>query len=152
LFSLVYINRHTRIQGVTHATLAPWLESLLTAEGFPEGEVSLTFLDSGAMTEMNERYTGRPGTTDVLAFSQQEGETKAPDARLLGDVVVDRQQVRSQARDHDVDPAEELLRVVAHGFLHLLGYGHKTPGEAKRMREAEERSVNRYFAMKREQP
>jgi rRNA maturation RNase YbeY len=125
---------------------------LLAAEGFPEGEVSLTFLDSVAMTELNEHYTGRTGTTDVLAFSQQEGETKAPDATLLGDVIVDGTQVQSQAREHGVDPSEELLRVIAHGFLHLLGYGHETPKEAKRMREAENRYVGLYFSMRREQP
>jgi probable rRNA maturation factor len=132
--------------------LAPWLEQLLTAEGFPGGEVSLTFLDNAAMTELNERYTGRSGTTDVLAFSQQEGKNKAPDATLLGDVIVDRTQVRPQAKDHGVDPARELLRVVAHGFLHLLGYGHNTPREAERMREAENRHIERYFGMRREQP
>ena len=152
MFSLVHINRHTRIRGITHATLAPWLEQLLAAEGFPGGEVSLTFLESEAMTELNERYTGRSGTTDVLAFSQQEGETKPPDAALLGDVIVDRTQVESQAKDHGVDPARELLQVVAHGFLHLLGYGHNTPREAKRMREAEDRHVERYLGMRRAQP
>jgi rRNA maturation RNase YbeY len=144
-FSVVHINRHSRTRGITHATLTPWLEYLLTAEGFKDGEVSLTFLDNEAMTALNERYTGRPGTTDVLAFSQQEGDDKAPDAMLLGDVIVDTTQVHSQARGHGVDPTEELIRVVAHGFLHLLGYGHKTPGEAKRMREAENRYVELYF-------
>jgi probable rRNA maturation factor len=101
----------------------------------------VTFVDTATMTDLNERYTGRSGTTDVLAFSQQEGENPAPDPDLLGDVVVDVQRVRAQARHYEVSPRGEMLRVVAHGVLHLLGYDHHTPREETSMRQAEQRYV-----------
>ena len=80
----------------------------------------------------------------MLAFSQQEGEHPAPDPGLLGDVIVDVQQVRAQARDYGVTMHEEMLRVVAHGVLHLLGYDHVTPEEETRMRRAEQRCLRRF--------
>lgn len=141
--SIVYVNGSPRMRGVTRESLASWVGEILRRERRP-GEVSVTFVDTEAMTALNERYTGRRGTTDVLAFSQQEGACPAPDPCLLGDVLVDVQQVRAQARDVRVRCRDELLRVVAHGILHLLGYDHATPEEESRMRRAEERHLLRF--------
>jgi rRNA maturation RNase YbeY len=99
------------------------------------------------MAALNEKYTGRTGSTDVLAFAQQEGANRAPDANLLGDVIVDVTTVRAHARAYGIPLVEELLRVVAHGFLHLLGYDHAESAGTKRMREAEDRCIKRYFAL-----
>ncbi len=143
-FPLVHINNSSRIPGLTHAALRSWLEELLDSEGRSDVIVSLTFVDGEKMIWLNERYSGRKGTTDVLAFSQQDGEFKAPDSRLLGDVIVDVSRVRRQAQDMGVDRDEELLRVVAHGFLHLLGYDHRDPAGDRRMRDAEEKYVRSF--------
>ncbi|MCU0611213.1 MAG: rRNA maturation RNase YbeY [Candidatus Eisenbacteria bacterium] len=140
----VYVNGGLRVRGLSRPALSSWLRDLLGLEGRPRGEVSLTFVDTAGMTALNERYTGRRGTTDVLAFSQQEGYPPAPDPDFLGDVLVDLQRVRAQARDHGVATSEEVLRVVAHGFLHLVGYDHATDQEEVRMRQAEERHIRRY--------
>lgn len=140
----VYVNGHARTNGFSKRTITPWLCDLLRVEGRPGAVVSLTFVDSAAMTALNERYTGRRGTTDVLAFSQQEGDHPAPDPDLLGDVIVDIHRVRAQARECGVTRIDEMLRVVAHGFLHLLGYDHASPGERLRMRRAEELHILRY--------
>jgi len=137
--TMVYVNGSPRVRGLSCRALAAWLRDLLSSEGRPKGEVSLTFVDTATMTDLNERYTGRSGTTDVLAFSQQEGDSPAPDPHLLGDVVVDAQRVHTQARDYGASAHEEMLRVVAHGVLHLLGYDHITPEEEARMRQAEQR-------------
>ncbi|MBN1425970.1 rRNA maturation RNase YbeY [Candidatus Fermentibacteria bacterium] len=141
---MVYVNGHARTKGISRGTLTPWLRDLLCIEGRPGAVVSLTFVDSAAMSALNGRYTGRRGTTDVLAFSQQEGDHPAPDPDLLGDVLVDMEQVRAQARKYGVEPREEMLRVVAHGFLHLLGYDHTSQREELCMRLAEERHILRY--------
>lgn len=138
---VVYVNGRTGVRGLRARDVASWVALILQEEGRP-GELSLTFVDTPTMASLNERYTGRVGTTDVLAFSQQEGYPPAPDPQLLGDVVVDRDQVRRQAREHGVPIQEELLRVVAHGVLHLVGFDHQRPHEERAMRSAEARYIS----------
>ncbi len=142
---LVHINGGSRTRGLPRHLLRAWVRDILVAEGFPHAEVSLTFVDTPAMVELNERYTGRKGTTDVLAFSQQEGDYPAPDPGLLGDVVIDVAQVRRNARAYGVRRLEEMLRVAAHGVLHLLGYEHEAAEAHARMRQAEDRYIERFF-------
>jgi probable rRNA maturation factor len=82
-------------------------------------EISVSLLDDGAMAELNRRWLGRPGSTDVLAFSLA-GEGDPP----LGDIYVGRERAARQAGEHGVPVAEELVRLVVHGTLHVLGHDH----------------------------
>lgn len=91
-----------------------------------DGELSVTCLEAGEIAEMNLRYLGREGPTDVIAFDLGEGE------RLLGDVYVCPPVARRSARDRDVPVREELLRLVVHGVLHVLGHEHPEGGEEER--------------------
>lgn len=98
-------------------------------------EWSLSFIDAAAMQELNRTYRGVDRPTDVLAFSQEEGD--GPDlplpGRLLGDVVVavDVACAQAEARGHAADA--ELALLVAHGLLHLLGEDHDTAPRKARM-------------------
>ena len=87
-----------------------------------------------AIRELNRRYRNRDTPTDVLSFPL--ADEVCPD--LLGDVVISVDTLRRQARQCKRSVADELLRLLIHGILHLLGYDHEvSPAEAKRMRKAE---------------
>lgn len=87
--------------------------------GVAEGELSLTLLEDAAIRRLNRTHLGRDRVTDVLAFALHDG-----DEPLLGDVYLGREQAIRQAREHGVDPEEELLRLAVHGTLHVLGHEH----------------------------
>jgi probable rRNA maturation factor len=84
-----------------------------------EAQLSITLLDDDAIAELNRRYLGHDGPTDVLAFALQ-GEAEPP----LGDVYIGYQQALRQAGELGVEPAHELARLAVHGTLHVLGYDH----------------------------
>lgn len=87
-----------------------------------------------AIRELNRRYRNRDTPTDVLSFPL--ADDVCPD--LLGDVVISVDTLRRQARQRKRSMADELLRLLIHGILHLLGYDHEvSPAEARRMRKAE---------------
>ena len=87
-----------------------------------------------AIRELNRRYRNRDTPTDVLSFPL--ADEVCPD--LLGDVVISVDTLRRQARRRKRSVADELLRLLIHGILHLLGYDHEvSPAEAQRMRKAE---------------
>ena len=82
------------------------------------GEFSVTLIGDQEMRELNARYLGRDVPTDVLAFSM--GTRELP----LGDVYVCVDQAGRQAKEHEVPLDEELVRLVVHGALHVLGHDH----------------------------
>ncbi|MEC7833929.1 MAG: rRNA maturation RNase YbeY [Gemmatimonadota bacterium] len=82
------------------------------------GEFSITLLGDQEMAELNARYLGRNAPTDVLAFSM--GTNELP----LGDVYVCMDQASRQAREYKISLDEELVRLVVHGVLHVLGHDH----------------------------
>lgn len=90
----------------------------LGGEGTPAGaELSISFVSAASIRALNRDYHGVDDVTDVLAFPLGEDP-------LLGDVYISPQVARDFAHEHALDPEEEILRLVIHGVLHLLGHDH----------------------------
>lgn len=100
-------------------------------------EISVTFLGRDAMRALNRDYLAHDRPTDVIAFA-----LPAPGGALAGDVYVCRWVAERNARRHGVPLREELLRLVVHGTLHVLGHDHPE-GEA-RLRSPMWRRQERY--------
>ena len=86
-------------------------------------ELSVTFLTAESMRAMNRDYHGVDDLTDVLAFGLGEDP-------LVGDIYISPEAAEASARELGLDPGEEILRLVIHGILHLLGHDHPE-GEAR---------------------
>ncbi|OMH26031.1 rRNA maturation RNase YbeY [Tersicoccus phoenicis] len=103
----------------------------------PQTELSIVLVDEEAMAGLHRQWMDEPGATDVMSFPMDElrpGTEDAPGAEgLLGDVVVCPQVAARQAErgGHSVD--DEVLLLVTHGVLHLLGYDHEQPDEKTEM-------------------
>ena len=84
----------------------------LGSAGIQDGHLAVTFVDPARIAELNARWRGRTGPTDVLSFPVDElGDSFGP--RELGDVVI--------CPEHTVD----LEEAVVHGVLHLVGMDHE---------------------------
>jgi probable rRNA maturation factor len=106
----------------------------------PMAELSLLLVDSEYMGELNHRWMGKTGPTDVLAFPMDELEIdRGPgvdgdaEPTLLGDVVLCPTVAEKQARTAGHRTEDELHLLTVHGILHLLGYDHAEPDEEKEM-------------------
>lgn len=119
----------------------------LEQEGVTGREVSLLLTDDGEIHQLNRDFRHKDKPTDVLAFALDEAEGPMLDPSL-GDVVisVERAQLQASARRTELDQELELLAV--HGTLHLLGYDHAEPEEAKLMRNRT-RAIRRALARER---
>ncbi|MFN2257081.1 MAG: rRNA maturation RNase YbeY [Desulfuromonadaceae bacterium] len=118
---------------------------ILSALGCPErAELSVLIIDDAAIQEINRDYLERDRPTNVISFSQQEGETPVvPGAEvLLGDVVISADTASRDAQEAGIYMFAELVFLLLHGILHLLGYDHErgTQEDAKRM-EAKEQEI-----------
>jgi probable rRNA maturation factor len=104
----------------------------LEAEGVGTWELALSFVSGSRIRALNRAYRGLDRATDVLSFSQREGELLAapPDEEpALGDVVVALTVAARQARAFGHSLEREVAFLAVHGTLHLLGYDHETPPE-----------------------
>ena len=92
--------------------------------------VTVAFVSDRMMRELNRRWRGKRGTTDVLSFPE-EGAFAAfemPEGPMLGDVVISVEQAARQAAEHGLDFEKEVAQLILHGVLHLCGYDHETDG------------------------
>jgi probable rRNA maturation factor len=87
---------------------------------------TVAFVSDRRMRELNRRWRGKRGTTDVLSFpnEQDEFERRAGDGSL-GDVVISVEQAARQAKEHGLTFDEEVAQLILHGLLHLCGYDHE---------------------------
>lgn len=112
-------------------------QQLLQAEGCSEDtEVSILLTDDAQISELNRDYRDVEGPTDVLSFSQTEGDdTPVPgiEDNLLGDVVISVETAKKQAEGQGKSLDEEIDMLLVHGILHLLGYDHAEPDEERIM-------------------
>jgi len=126
---------------VSHRRLARAAARALAAEGLAGAQVSLTLVGDRAIRALNRRWRGLDRATDVLAFSQREGEGGGLHPELLGDVVVSVETARRQARLAGHSLAAELELLVVHGVLHLAGHEHEGDAAAARRMRRRERAV-----------
>lgn len=89
---------------------------------------TVAFVSDRAMRQLNRRWRGKVGTTDVLSFPAGQEEFERGAGASLGDVVVSVEQAARQAAEHGLDFEGEVRQLILHGLLHLCGYDHETDG------------------------
>ncbi|HYM14863.1 MAG TPA: rRNA maturation RNase YbeY [Dehalococcoidia bacterium] len=128
--------------GIDARELERVAERTLQAEEVAKpAELSVLLADDATVRELNHRYRGTDAATDVLSFSQAEGEGFAqPEgtAPHLGDVVISVDTARRQAAEAGASLQDEVAHLLVHGVLHLLGYDHEEADEAAAMRARED--------------
>jgi len=93
-------------------------------------EISITFVDDPGIQIINKRYLSKDRPTNVISFSPQEGEFGDINPDILGDIVISADTASSDAQRGHLTFDEEILFLIIHGLLHLLGYDHVQTSKA----------------------
>lgn len=103
----------------------------------PMVDIGIIFVDEAPMTELHVRWMDEPGPTDVLSFPMDElrpgSEEMLSAEGVLGDVVICPQVAKRQAEVAGHPAINEILMLLTHGMLHLVGFDHAEPEEEKEM-------------------
>jgi probable rRNA maturation factor len=140
-------------------------EAVLGEEGLTgDAELSVLFIDEGSIAELNSRFLGKEGPTDVLAFPIDEEPIesgRSPDSGgtgpgmpsepedmpvLLGDIVICPAVAYRNAPEHAGTYDDEVALLVVHGLLHLMGMDHQEDEEAEEMEAKERELLARHYA------
>ena len=139
-------------------------EKVLHAEGVRgDAELSVLFVDEQAIADLNQRFLGKDGPTDVLAFPIDEEPAeggRSPDSggsgpgfvpaeaadmpTLLGDVVICPSVAERNAPTHAGSFEDEMALLLVHGILHLMGMDHVDETEAEAMEKREQELLERF--------
>ncbi len=138
----IWFRTHLRRLSVRTNTIRHVAQSVLVQARYPTAQLSLSLVGKTRMRSLNRRYRGRDYPTDVLAFPMESmGEQTEI---FLGDVVICLPIAIGQASRFGNSADQEILRLLIHGTLHLLGYDHEqSPREAARMQRKERAIVQK---------
>ena len=98
-------------------------------------ELSIAFVGDKTIRKLNKTYRGIDKATDVLAFSGED--------EFLGEVIINCAQIKRQAKKFGNSVRQELIFILVHGLLHLLGYDDKTEKGRAEMERMGEIFVNK---------
>ncbi|MBI4266936.1 MAG: rRNA maturation RNase YbeY [Chloroflexi bacterium] len=132
---------------------AAWLRSvarkvLLAGGVSADAELGLLITGQEKVRQLNRDYRGKDVPTDVLSFAMAPGAEETfiapPDGvRRLGEVIISYPQAVIQAKQRRHSVAREIVILIIHGVLHLLGYDHEKTEERRRMRAKEREILSR---------
>jgi len=117
------ISSRVRRLNVSRALVRNAAAATLRAERVKDAMLSITFVGRAAISRLNRRYLGHQGPTDVISFGLERVGRRGA---VIGDVYICVEVARDNARRQGISAGEELLRLVVHGTLHVLGYDHPT--------------------------
>jgi rRNA maturation RNase YbeY len=108
-------------------------------EDIDEFMISLIFVNTNYIVELNRQFLNHDYSTDVLSFPLNESVSP-----LIGEIYVNLDKVEEQAEDYEVTFDNELQRIVIHGLLHLCGYRDDDESSKRRMTALEDSYLNLY--------
>ncbi|WP_136468151.1 rRNA maturation RNase YbeY [Flagellimonas onchidii] len=117
------------------AKFSDWISRIIESEGFQLGQIDYIFCTDDYLLNVNQQYLNHDTFTDIITFDYSSGRT------LSGDIFISSDRVSENARTYGVTFENELLRVMSHGVLHLMGYADKTEDEQSVMRTKEEEKI-----------
>lgn len=108
------------------------IENVLCGEGIDEATVGVVLVDDARIHAMNKEFLQHDYPTDIITFSLE-------DDGIDGEMYISIDTARRQAAEYDVSLTNELMRLAAHGTLHLAGYDDASTEERAQMSALEDK-------------
>ena len=132
------MSRALKVEGLEYVDidsdlLKAVMKSVLQGEKKEYDSVSVLFVSDNEIRKMNKDYLGHDYSTDVISFPLNDEQEK-----LEGEIYVSYETTKINSLNYSVSHSSELLRVVIHGILHLVGYDDSTDSQKEEIKMKEE--------------
>jgi probable rRNA maturation factor len=115
-----------------------WIQNIAKQENKTINYITFIFCNDDYLLDINIKYLNHDYYTDIITFPYKEGDD------IESDIYISVDRVKENAEDYQESFENELLRVMAHGVLHLIGYGDKTPEQSTIMRAKESQYIESF--------
>lgn len=115
------------------------LHEIANNEGYEIQNVTYIFMSDDELLEINKQHLQHDDYTDIITFDLSDIE-----ASVDGEIYVSIDRIKDNASKFNCTIIQELVRVLSHGLLHLLGYKDKSDSEILKMRQKEAECLSKY--------
>lgn len=102
------------------------------------GGINIILTCDNDLLAINKKFLKRKYYTDIITFNYSK------ENKIIGELYISIDRVKENAGIYNVTIENELLRIIVHGILHLLGYDDGSEKERKRMRKSEDIYLKMY--------
>jgi probable rRNA maturation factor len=135
MIELSYQNNFTPLDEVVYSK---WMEFIAFSENKTIGDLSVVFCSDEFLLKINQNHLNHDTYTDIITFDYSEN------GLINGEIYISTERVKENAGRFSVSEINELQRVMAHGVLHLCGYGDKSDLETQVMRDKENEKIGMF--------
>jgi rRNA maturation RNase YbeY len=128
VFSYLGINKHLNFASNVRELIVLIIEK----EKKRLGEINIIFTSNSIILEINKSYLNHNYFTDVITFNNNKRD------KISGDIYISLDQIKLNAKKYRTKYLNELIRVIIHGVLHLIGYEDKSDSQRVIMRKMED--------------
>lgn len=129
----IQIQNDQAVHAIDTAKFKSHIQKIMQALECHDDELSVLIVEDAKIRQMNYQYRNIDAATDVLSFPQNEGDDTEFISQMLGDVVISVETAERQAVEHQFSLEQELVLLLVHGTLHLLGYDHERSLEEEKI-------------------
>ena len=120
--------------------VSKWINDVIKLHQKKLGNVSYIFCSNQYILELNQQYLSHNYFTDIITFDY------CYDNKVEGDIFISIDTVLDNSHRFKTNYNDELLRVIIHGVLHLVGFSDKTPKQQKQMRVLEDEALSIFYS------
>lgn len=135
-----FVKNGVRLRMPDKKLIKLWIERVAGKEGYAIESLDFIFCSDAFVHQLNKDFLDHDYLTDILTFNLKEGRSKT----ISGEIYISADRVRENALIFKTTFTQELLRVIIHGVLHLMGYDDKTKVKMARMREQEDKCLRMF--------
>jgi rRNA maturation RNase YbeY len=134
--AITYFKEEVEFGLPNESKLSEWLEKIAKFENKEISQMTFIFCNDEYILNINKQFLNHDFYTDIITFPYKQGK------EIESDIFISIERIRENAVTFNTTFELELLRVMAHGLLHLMGYLDKTENEKKEMRTQENKAIN----------
>ncbi len=123
-----------------------WINTILNDYNRIPGDINIIFCDPEYLLNINRKYLDHDYYTDVITFPYSDPEEK----KINGDIFIDVETVKQNAVKYKQLFFKEILRVIIHGILHLVGENDTTREQSESMKKAEDKALQKIMTGNKE--
>ncbi len=137
--NIQFLGKSRFINGTKRKSIRKMLASIAENHGHIIQNICYIFMSDDELLEINQSHLQHDDYTDIITFDLSDTE-----ASIDGEIYISVDRIRENAIKFQCSEEDELIRVLSHGVLHLMGYKDKSEKDSQKMRDAENKSIEIY--------
>ena len=137
--SIQFLGKSKFISGKQRKAIRQMIETIANNHGYIIQNICYIFMSDDELLEINQSHLQHDDYTDIITFDLSDTE-----ACIDGEIYISVDRIEDNSIKFNCTKEDELIRVLSHGVLHLMGYKDKTEKDSQTMRDAENKSIDIY--------